>query len=187
MDLSVQTGGVVRVREETRGDYGAVDAVARACFLGPGNDPPAEVALVRAIRQLPDFDSRLSLVAEHEGQVMGHLLFSPMSIEAEGGSVPALALAPLAVLPGFEATRAGTLLMREGLRRCREAGHRVVIVLGHPRYYRRFGFRPARALGILPPDPAWNDTAFMALALEAGALDGVHGTARYSPPFDAAS
>jgi predicted N-acetyltransferase YhbS len=106
-----------------------------------------------------------------------------MTVECAAAGVPAVALAPLAVLPGYEETRAGTALMRAGLEACRAAGHRIVIVLGHPKYYRRFGFRPARGIGIEPPDPAWSDDAFMALELEPGALAGVRGTARYSPPF----
>jgi putative acetyltransferase len=173
---------VLTVRAEQPGDHAAVDAVVAACFARPGQDPPEEVPLVQGIRALPDFDPALSLVADLDGAIIGHLLFSNMTVEDEGRSVPALALAPLAVLKGYESSHAGTALMRAGLEACRERGHRAVIVLGHPKYYRRFGFRPARQLGIEPPEP-WNDAAFQALALVPGGLDGVRGVARYAPPF----
>ena len=173
----------LNIRAESPDDFAAVDEVVAICFAGEAPGTPVEVALVRGIRALPAFDPRLSLVADLDGKVVGHLLFSPMTIESQQGDVPALALAPLAVLPGHESSRAGTRLMRAGLDACREAGHRIVIVLGHAKYYRHFGFRPARAMGIEPPGP-WPDQAFMALALVPGALDGVRGKARYSAPFD---
>ena len=170
------------VRPETPGDFAAIDAVLATCFATATDAVPVEVALVRALRGVPGFDPSLALVAELDGTVAGHLLFSPMTIEGSAGSTPALALAPLAVLPGYEGLRAGTRLMRAGLDACREARHRIVIVLGHAKYYRRFGFRPARPLGIEPPAD-WPDESFMALALVPGALDGVRGTARYAAPF----
>ena len=87
------------------------------------------------------------------------------------------------VLPGFESTRAGTRLMRHGLAEARRLGFRSVIVLGHPKYYRRFGFRPARAFGIEAPFPV-ADAPWMALELQPRALAGVTGTVRYPPAFD---
>jgi putative acetyltransferase len=170
------------VRAETPADFAAVDDVVQQCFARGATGVAEEVLLVRGIRALPEFDPELSLVAELDGRIIGHLLFSLMAIVSAEGRAPALALAPLAVLPGFEGTHAGTRLMRRGLEVCRERGHRIVIVLGHPKYYRRFGFRPARAMGIEPPEP-WADEAFMALALEHDALSGVSGVARYALPF----
>lgn len=174
---------MLEVRSETTADIDRIRDVVRACFASPGQDGSPEANLVDAIRTAPAFDPELSLVAELDGQVIGHLLFSPCSIEAPRCSTPALALAPLAVLPGHETARTGTLLMREGLRRCAERGHRIVIVLGHAKYYRRFGFRPANDLGIHPP---WQvaPANFQVLALEPGALDGVTGIVRYPPAFD---
>jgi putative acetyltransferase len=170
------------VRAETPADFAAVDDVVQRCFALVGTAVAEEVLLVRGIRALPEFDPELSLVADLDGRIIGHLLFSPMAIVSAEGRAPALALAPLAVLPGFEGTHAGTRLMRRGLEVCRERGHRVVIVLGHPKYYRRFGFRPARAMGVEPPEP-WTDEAFMARDLVPGALRGIRGVARYAAPF----
>lgn len=171
------------IRSETPADIDAIRNVVRACFAAPGQDGSPEARLVDAIRAAPGFDPALSLVADLDGEIIGHLLFSPCSIEAPRCSTPALALAPLAVLPGHEAARAGTLLMREGLRRCAMGGQRIVIVLGHAKYYRRFGFSPANDRGIHPP---WQvaPANFQVLALHPDALNGVTGIVCYPPAFD---
>ncbi len=174
----------LQIRPETPADIAAVDLLVGRCFASQDNAPAAEVALVQQIRALPNFDPALSLVADRGGTVIGHLLFSPMVIDSPDGAVPALALAPLAVLPGYESSHAGTRLMREGLAACRGAGHRIVIVLGHPKYYRRFGFRPARSFGIHPPGESWPHAAFQALELVPGAISGISGRACYAPPFN---
>jgi len=174
---------MLTIRSETPRDAEAIRAVVSACFAAPGNTEAAEARLVEAIRMAPGFDPELSLVAELDGRAIGHLLFSPCSIEAPAQTTPALALAPLAVLPGFEPTRAGTRLMREGLRRCAILGHHIVIVLGHAKYYRRFGFRPANDANIHPP---WQvpPANFQVLALQPEALEGVSGVVRYPAAFD---
>ncbi|MBI5949902.1 MAG: N-acetyltransferase [Chloroflexi bacterium] len=170
----------VTVRAETEADHAAIARVVGAAF-SPGE---GEVRLVDAIRRAPGFDPRLSLVAEDDGAVIGHLLFSPCLIETATGGIPALALAPLAVIPGHERSRAGTALMQEGLAEAARLGHRIVIVLGHPKYYRRFGFRPARPRGVAAPWPV-PDAVFQVLELAPGALEGVAGTVRYPAAFDA--
>jgi putative acetyltransferase len=97
-----------------------------------------------------------------------------------------LALAPVAVAPSRQGNGIGSALIRRGLEEARALGHTVVIVLGHAGYYPRFGFVPARALGIRAPFPV-NDESFMALALRPGGLDGVRGTVQYAAPFTAAA
>ena len=113
---------------------------------------------------------------------MGHILFTRVTVTEAGVARPALALAPMAVLPAFQNRGVGSALVRRGLEEARALGHRVVIVLGHPRYYPRFGFRPARPLGIRSPFDAPAD-AFLVLGLEAGALDGLRGLVEYPPEF----
>jgi putative acetyltransferase len=125
---------------------------------------------------------RLSLVAEVDGKVAGHILFSELAIIGSRGTVPALALAPLAVVPEQQRRGVGSMLVREGLRLCRSFVHRIVIVLGHPDYYPRFGF--SRTLAE-PLRSIYSGPSFMALELEAGALEGVSGEVRYPPPFQA--
>jgi putative acetyltransferase len=125
----------------------------------------------------------VALVAAREHEIVGHVLFSPVTITSTAGMIAGLGLAPLAVVPPLQRRGIGSLLVRRGLAACRAGGHRFVVVLGHPDYYPRFGFVPARRFGVRStyavPDPV-----FMALELEAGALAG-GGTARYQSEFDA--
>lgn len=122
----------------------------------------------------------LSLVAEVEQQIVGHALFSRMSIETENGSVSAAALAPVAVLPDHQRRGIGEKLIRYGLDSLRAQGERIVIVLGHPQYYPRFGFSSEKARALESPFPP---EAFMAMELSAGALDGIRGKVRYPAAF----
>jgi putative acetyltransferase len=174
------------IRPEQPWDLAAVRTVNVAAFSYAGEHREQEADLVDALRASAAFAPGLSLVATVGGEVVGHVLFSLIVIETADGDVPALALAPLAVLRGHERLRIGTRLVQAGLAEARRQGHRVVIVLGHPKYYRRLGFRPAVPLGVHAPWPGAGD-AFMALELTPAALDGVRGTVRYSPAFDAVS
>jgi putative acetyltransferase len=121
-----------------------------------------------------------SFVAECEERIVGHILFSRMLIETGNGAVSAVALAPLAVSPEQQCRGVGGQLIRHGLDWLREHGEQVVIVLGHPAYYSRFGFSSDRARSLASPFPA---EAFMAFELLPGALDGIRGRVRYPDAF----
>jgi putative acetyltransferase len=164
----------LRIRTETAADREAVREVLRLAF---GRDD--EASLVEVLRD--DGWVRTSLVAEIDGRIVGHLLFSELPIVSATGTVPALALAPVAVLPACQRQGIGSQLIRRGLDACRDQGDRIVIVLGHPDFYRRFGFSSelARALD----SPFSGEPSFMAMELVAGALDGVSGRVQYAPPF----
>jgi putative acetyltransferase len=159
------------VRIESDADAAAVREVQIRAF---GRE--AEADLVDAVRA--GAASVLSLVAVWQGEVVGHVLFTPVQL----GPGRAVALGPLAVLPDRQAQGVGTALVREGLRRLAVLGHGAVVVLGEPRYYRRFGFRPASAFGVSWDRPV-PDEVFMALELRAQALRG-GGTVRYLAVFD---
>ena len=122
----------------------------------------------------------LSLVAEAERQIVGHLLFSRMSIETASGQIAAAALAPIAVLPDYQRQGIGEKLIRYGLDLLRGRGEPIVIVLGHPDYYARFGFSSGMARSLESPFPP---EAFMAMELRSGALDGVRGKVKYAAAF----
>jgi predicted N-acetyltransferase YhbS/SAM-dependent methyltransferase len=151
----------VTVRADTPGDLEAVREVNRHAF---GQED--EARLVDALRD--GGYARLSLVAEEGGRVVGHILFSDLPIVTQAGTLHGLALAPVAVLPERQRQGVGSRLVREG--------HRVVVVLGHP----RFGFS-ARLAGRL--EAPFSGPAFMALELVPGALAGVEGVVQYPPPF----
>ncbi|MFQ6027505.1 MAG: GNAT family N-acetyltransferase [Dehalococcoidia bacterium] len=124
----------------------------------------------------------LALVAVLDGRVVGHILFSPVTIDSEWGSQNALGLGPMAVRPEHQNQGIGSSLLREGLKLCRERGHQIVVVLGHPAYYPRFGFRTAAPLGVRCEYDA-PEEAFMVLELQPGALEGVSGVVKYRPEF----
>ena len=125
----------------------------------------------------------MSLVAVRDDLIVGHILFTPVTIESEGRELAALGLAPMAVLPEQQRQGIGSLLVNVGLNRCRKEGLACVVVLGHPEYYPRFGFVPASHYGIKCEYDV-PDEVFMAIELEDGALDGRSGTARYQPEFN---
>ncbi|MBS0209314.1 MAG: N-acetyltransferase [Planctomycetes bacterium] len=163
----------ISIRPETPADVVAVREVNRRAF---GRD--GEARLVDALRD--EGYVRVSLVAEVDGQVVGHVLFSELPIVIADGEVPALSLAPLAVLPEFQRRGIGGELVRHGLEICRERGHRIVIVLGWPHYYSRLGFSAALARPIESP---YAGDAWMALELTPGSLRGITGRVEYPPPF----
>lgn len=167
------------IRSERKQDYASIYDVNKQAFDGSDSEP----RLVEAIRQSPDFIPELSLVAVEEDCVIGHILFSPIAIKTDSGDISAISLAPLAVRPEFQNQGIGSALVIHGLKECAHVGYKVVIVLGHPDYYPRFGFSSAAAMGIKCPFDA-PDEAWMALELQPGALDGVLGVAQYPPAFD---
>ncbi len=169
------------VRPETAADHEAVAAVVTAAF-----GQPAEARLVELIRASEDHLPELSLVAEVDGEVVGHILFSPVSVEdrSSGSSTAALALAPMAVAPEHQGRGVGSALVAAGLERAATRPEAAVIVLGHPGYYPRFGFERARAYGIEPPWPDVPDDAFLVLPLPAY-TERCRGVVVYPPPFDA--
>jgi putative acetyltransferase len=165
----------MRIRPETPADF---DAIRQVNGLAFGQE--AEGALVDALRDAGY--ARLSLVAEDRGHVIGHILFSAVSIDAEANLVDALALAPMAVIPSRQRQGIGTALVREGLRLCKEQGHKIVVVVGHPDYYPRFGFSAQLAEPLSCP---YSGPALMALELGPGTLQGLIGELKYPPPFQA--
>jgi len=139
-----------------------------------------EADLVDALRT--NAHPHISLVAIVEEGIVGHIFFSPVSIESESGTFTAMGLAPMSVLPEFQNQGVGSRLVDEGLKKCRELGHSVVVVLGHPNYYPRFGFIPAHLKGLCSEYDVPDDT-FMVLELRENALAGRRGLVKYHPEF----
>lgn len=165
------------VRPERDEDHHAVASVLLDAF-----ESPLEAHLVQALRDAGALT--LSLVAEVDGQVAGHIAFSPVSIAREGETYEAVGLAPVAVLGSHQRRGIGGVLIEAGLEALRRDGHALVVLLGHPSYYPRFGFSRADGFGLrwehdAPPE------AFMALELVPGAARP--GVVRYHPAFAAVS
>jgi putative acetyltransferase len=164
------------IRFERPDDATAVHSVNRRAFGQPG-----EAELVDALRTSGG-SPFISLVAEAEGRIVGHILFTPVTVEGDE-PFQALGLAPMAVLPEFQRRGIGSQLVRAGLDACRDAGESIVFVVGHPEFYPRFGFMPAQPLGlrwdrVVPTD------VFMVCELMPDALRGRRGIVRYRPEFD---
>ena len=155
-------------------DAAGILAVHRAAF---GRDDEARLV---AHLQAAGHNS-FELLAEQDGAVVAHVLFSPIRSE-HGDDGRALGLAPVAVLPGWQGRGIGTALIRQALAALHERGVPAVVVLGEPAYYARFGFAPASRHGLVDTYGGGDD--FMALALRPDGLDGRHGRVDYAPAFD---
>jgi len=165
------------IREETARDVGQVRMINIAAF-----EQPDEADLVDALRAgCPEV---VSLVAELDGRVVGHILFSPVTLPAGDRTLQGMGLAPMAVLPEHQRDGVGARLVEKGIERLQRSGCPFVIVLGHPGYYPRCGFERASAHDI---SCQWEapDEAFMIRVLDTAAMAGAAGVARYRPEFDA--
>jgi len=167
---------MIRIRSELPEDVEAIYSLNQEAFEGT-----TEANLVNNLRTSNAMT--LSLVAIKDNKIVGHIAFSPVTIESDQGTVDAVALGTMAVAPGLQRSGIGSRLAEEGLNRIRTAGHDLVIVIGHPEYYPRFGFVPAKKYGI-----RWEhdvpEEAFMIKELREGALKGVRGTVKYRPEFN---
>ena len=170
---------MLKIREETPADHAAVRNVNERAFERGG-----EADLVDALRQFasPVISLVAELVTEADRQAVGHILFSPVIIESEATSFTAMGLAPMAVLPEFQNQSIGSALVRRGLEECKRLGHEVVVVLGHPEYYPRFGFVRAATKGLTSEYPV-PDEVFMVVELTPNALAGRQGLVKYHPEF----
>lgn len=167
----------VEIRQEAERDIPAIRSVNRRAFGGED-----EAHLVDDLRS--EGYARLSLIAEEAGRIVGHIMFSEAVIRTEPGEARALALGPVAVAPERQGHGIGSALIREGLDRCARMGHRMVLLLGHPGYYPRFGLSADLAKSL---SSVYSGEAFMALELVPGAIAVLTGEFEFAPPFKAVS
>jgi putative acetyltransferase len=183
----------VLIRRETPADVVSIAEVTTAAFARPdrpGQDPP-EPALIDALRGSEAWLPGLSMVAtEPDGQVIGHVLATrghvlstiDSTIDSTVHSAPALALAPLSVHPDHQRRGVGSALMHAILGAADALGEPLAALLGDPRYYERFGFRPGTDYQIQPPVPEWRPH-FLVRPLSAY-RSALRGTFTYPEPFD---
>jgi len=164
----------ITIRPETASDADQVRVVNERAFEGPD-----EAAIVDAVRYTP---GAISLVAAEGDRIVGHILFTPVRLAESGSAIRAAGLAPMAVLPDYQRRGVGSQLVNAGLEACRAAGYDIVVVLGHPEYYPRFGFVVAASQG-LSCEYAVPAEVFMVTELRAGMLRHAHGLVRYRPEF----
>lgn len=172
------------IRREAPGDVEVIRAVTAAAFTGvehsappvePGGDP-GEATLVGRLRRDAGWIAQLSLVAEQDGVVVGHVV----ATRARVGEAPALGLGPLSVAPQEQGAGVGTALMHAVIAAADARDEALIGLLGEPGYYRRFGFTPAVPMGVVPQDPSWGDF-FQVRTLST--YRGQVGSFRYAEPF----
>jgi len=168
---------MIVVRSEKPEDYDLIYSINKIAF-----DGEVEAKLVNNLRKTTEFIPELSLVAEKERKIVGHILFSVINIKTDSNRLPVLALAPMAVLPDYQKQGIGSLLIKEGLKKCKELGYKVVVLVGHPDYYPRFGFIKASDKGLKLPFDAPNET-FMVYEIVPNSLTGIMGTIEFPPEF----
>ncbi len=165
----------MKIRSEQAHDIKGIRKINLNTF-----ETDAEANLVDALRS--SGTDLISLVADENDRIIGHILFSPVTIE-DSPDIKIMGLGPMAVLPIWQGKGVGTKLVNEGLRSCLKSGYKAVVVLGHPEYYPRFGFKSSVNFGI---HSKYNvpEEVFMVKELQQGALDEVTGTVKYHQVFD---
>ena len=165
---------MIEIRKEQEAEYQEIRQVIVAAF---GGDIEANlVELLRDRNKAP-----VALVAVSDNKIVGHIMFSPVTITLAPKAFRAVGLAPLSILPEFQRQGIGSMLAREGLKKCAAAGFEMAVVLGSHHYYPRFGFSRASLYGL--GNEYDTDQHFMVIELKNGALDKVSGIVRYSSEF----
>jgi len=168
----------IGIRAVTAADAEAVDKVIRSAFATTEFGHQGEAELVRIIDA--DGDTLVSLVAEQGGEIIGHVLFSRMDVEADGAALSGAGLAPVSVVPERQGMGIGDALIRAGLEVLRKQGVAISFVLGHEDYYPRFGYSPELAARFASP---FAGPHFMAMMLDSDAASPLGGRADYAPAF----
>ena len=174
----------MRIREERKTDLDPIRNINNLAF---GREEEG-----RIVDKLRDAGTLIiSLVAVRDyvensrqlRELVGHIGFSPVAIESESTGFQAVCLGPVSVLPNYQKQGIGIKLVKAGLSKCLASGHPLVVLVGHPTYYPRFGFVQARRLGIECEYSQTPDDAWMLIELREGVLAGRHGTVKFQPEF----
>ncbi len=172
----------IDIRQETEKDYKISEFVVERAFKDEKYSDHKEHFLVAKLRKSDGFIPELSLVAVLGEEIIAHIMLTKIFIENGEKKYESLALAPVSVLPEYQNKGIGSKIIIESLRIAKEIGFKSVIVLGHDKYYPKFGFKPASIWGIKAPFDV-SDEFFMALELEDESLRGVTGTVVYGKEF----
>ena len=174
------TGGSaasMHIRKEVASDHETVYSIVKRAFESAEHADGHEQELVNALRKGKAFIPDLSLVAEVDGKVVGHIMFTKATVDEK----TVLALAPLSVLPEYQRKGIGKALIEEGHKIAKKLGYTHSIVLGSERYYSKSGYSPAEYLGIKAPFDAPREN-FMVCILDETGIE-IHGTMEYAPEF----
>lgn len=166
------------IRNAIPADFVAIDEIIKAAFAASTMGHNGEANLARALYD--DGDVVVSLIAEQDGQLVGHVLFSRMQVEADGNTLRAAGLAPVSVVPDMQGRGVGSALIKAGLDQLAAEGFQISFVLGHVGYYQRFGYSAALAAPYASP---FAGAHFMAVHLDSALALPQRGRADYAPAF----
>ncbi|AAP27308.1 MULTISPECIES: GNAT family N-acetyltransferase [Bacillus] len=172
---------MITIRQEQKNDYRKTEEVVKEAFLHEEFSDKKEHELVKRIRECDAFVPELSIVAVDEA-IVGHIMLSKIKIEQDGTSEESLALAPVSVARGHQKKGIGGKLIVAALEKAKELGYGSVVVLGHPEYYPKFGFKKAIEWNIKAPFEV-PEEVFMVIELTENALESVEGVVQYSSAF----
>ncbi|MGI4789149.1 MAG: GNAT family N-acetyltransferase [Janthinobacterium lividum] len=172
----------ISMRQETPSDYAAVAEAIKSAYEDVGYSNHREQFMVERLRNSDAYIPELSLVAESDQEIVGHLLLTKIFIRNQEKSIASLALAPLSVVPEFQGKGVGSQLVIEGHRIAKALGYQSVVLLGHADYYPRFGYEPMKKYGLELPFAVREENC-MVISLTENGLSGVTGRVVYPPEF----
>ena len=173
----------IYIRKENQTDYNAVFELIEKAFEKLALSDHREQFLVQRLRKSTAFIPELSMVAEIENKIVGHILLTKLKIKNGQDEFDSLALAPVSVLPEYQGKGIGGILIQEAHKKARELGHQSIVLLGHEKYYPKFGYKQADNFGIELPFDVPKENC-MAIELTENGLDGVSGTVEYPKEFN---
>ena len=172
------------IRQETIKDYKEVFNLIESAFKDAEFADNTEQFLVKRLRKSNAFIPELSLVAEIDGKIVGHILLTKLKVKNDTKKFDSLALAPVSVLPDFQGKGiGGKLIVESHKKKAKELGHKSIILLGHEKYYPRFGYKQADKFGIELPFEVPKENC-MAIELVENGLQGIIGMVEYPKEFN---
>jgi len=173
----------ITIRQEKTADYKAVFEIIESAFKSEQFSDHTEQFLVERLRKSNAFVPELSIVAEIKHEIVGHILLTKLKIKNDQNQFDSLALAPVSVLPKYQGNGIGGMLIEKAHQTAKELGYQSIVLLGHEKYYPRFGYQQADKFGIELPFEAPKENCMVIELIEDG-LKGVSGTVEYPKEFN---
>ncbi|MBE7639737.1 GNAT family N-acetyltransferase [Salegentibacter sp. BLCTC] len=170
------------IRKENPEDFKAVFKLIEKAFENERMSDHKEQFLVERLRKSNAFVPQLSMVAETEKKIVGHILLTKLKIKNEHNEFESLALAPISVLPEYQRNGIGGMLIKEAHEKAKELGFQSVVLVGHEKYYPKFGYKQADLFGIKLPFEVPKENC-MAIELTENGLENVSGMVKYPKEF----